>query len=379
MKKILIFTSVYEPGIKGGGPIRSIKNIVDRLSNRFEFSIVTQDRDLGDTQPFEEIETEKWVSLGKEKVFYTRKSKLTFKKTLKLIKESQCDYIYLNSFFSFKFSILIVILQRLKFMDASIVLAPRGEFSPGALNIKKNKKMLYIYLIKIFSMYRDVYWHATNELEVEYIKRIIGNTNKIHIASNYIEFSAFSPKVSLKEPGSLKLLFISRISRKKNLYGALKILSKITTRGNIVFNIFGPLEDIEYWKECETVINTFPENIRVNYCGVLKRESLDDVIKKHDFLFFPTFGENFGHVIAESLMSGTPVILSDQTPWRNLQEYNVGWDISLEDLEEFEEVITECLNMDQKLYSTMIENSQEFVKSICNPKNLDEKYIELFT
>lgn len=379
MKKILIFTSVYEPGIKGGGPIRSIKNIVDRLSNRFEFSIVTQDRDLGDTQPFEEVETEKWVSLGKEKVFYTRKSKLTFKKTLKLIKESQCDYIYLNSFFSFKFSILIVILQRLKYIDASVVLAPRGEFSPGALNIKKNKKMLYIYLIKIFSMYRDVYWHATNELEVEYIKRIIGNTNKIHIASNYIEFSAFSPKVSLKEPGSLKLLFISRISRKKNLYGALKILSKTTTRGNIVFNIFGPLEDIEYWKECETVINTFPENIRVNYCGVLKRESINDVFKIHDFLFFPTFGENFGHVIAESLMSGTPVILSDQTPWRNLQEYNVGWDISLEDLEEFEEVITECLNMDKKLYSTMIENSQEFVKSICNPKNLDEKYVELFT
>ena len=31
----------------------------------------------------------------------------------------------------------------------------------------------------------------------------------------------------------------------------------------------------------------------------------------------PTRGENFGHAIFESLQVGTPVLLSDQTPWRH--------------------------------------------------------------
>ena len=35
----------------------------------------------------------------------------------------------------------------------------------------------------------------------------------------------------------------------------------------------------------------------------------------HDLFVFPTLGENFGHVIYESLMCGTPVLVSDNTPW----------------------------------------------------------------
>lgn len=43
----------------------------------------------------------------------------------------------------------------------------------------------------------------------------------------------------------------------------------------------------------------------------------------------PTQGENYGHVFIEALSSGTPILLSDQTPWRNLKDKGIGWDIPL--------------------------------------------------
>jgi glycosyltransferase involved in cell wall biosynthesis len=38
-------------------------------------------------------------------------------------------------------------------------------------------------------------------------------------------------------------------------------------------------------------------------------------IREHDVMLFPTAGESFGHVIAESLFCGRPVVCTDRTPW----------------------------------------------------------------
>jgi len=38
----------------------------------------------------------------------------------------------------------------------------------------------------------------------------------------------------------------------------------------------------------------------------------------YDAFIFPTLGENFGHVIIESLSAGCPVLCSDQTPWNDV-------------------------------------------------------------
>ena len=49
----------------------------------------------------------------------------------------------------------------------------------------------------------------------------------------------------------------------------------------------------------------------------------------NDLFFLPTRGENFGHVIAEALSVGTPVLISDQTPWRKLAAVGLGHDLPL--------------------------------------------------
>ena len=74
-----------------------------------------------------------------------------------------------------------------------------------------------------------------------------------------------------------------------------------------------------------------PPHITVTYCGSVIPADIPDTFAQYDVFFFPTRGENYGHVIAESLSVGTPVLISDQTPWRNLKADGLGWDLSLQD------------------------------------------------
>lgn len=366
-KRVLVFSGHYIPSSKGGGPIRSIKNLVDNLSDRFDFYIVTGDRDLGDDKPFSNIITDEWLSIGKAKVFYTNRSELTFKKTADIINSVKYDTIYLNSFFSFKFSMVPLLLYKTKLIQKKpIVIAPRGEFSPGALGLKSGKKKLFINFIKTLGLYRNVIWHATAETEKKDIEAIFGSSANIKVANNLtINYDnlKYDKKIK-KKKGELKIVFISRVHPKKNLKKAIEFLK--STNGKIEFNIYGPLEDQSYWAECEKMIKTLPDNTKVCYKGVVDHNKIIDIFKKNHVFLFPTLGENFGHVISEAFIGGCPVIISDQTPWRKLGEKQVGWEIELTNEDKFSEVIKFCVELDEGEYEYLSKKAFEFGKAVSN-------------
>ena len=356
-KKILILTDYYLPGVKGGGPIQSIRNMVDNLADEFDFYILTSDRDFGDNRSYNNIKTDVWLQVGKAKVYYTDKSKLSFRKLDNILNKFAYDIIYLNSFFSYKFSIMPILLKRVNRISAKIVLAPRGEFSPGALGLKSNKKKLYIQLSKIIKMYTDVRWHATAKTEKKDIESIFGEKVNIFIAGNLTgTYKGLQFKRSIeKKKNELKVVFISRIHPKKNLKQALVFLKSL--KGNIKFNIYGPIEDKSYWDECKEVIEDLPKTISVSYKGVINHDKVTSVFKSHHVFLFPTLGENFGHVIYEALISGCPVIISNQTPWRNLESIQVGWDIDLSDKNKFIRSLQTCVDMGRDDYTIISKNA----------------------
>ena len=57
-------------------------------------------------------------------------------------------------------------------------------------------------------------------------------------------------------------------------------------------------------------------------------------IRKADFFVLPTLNENFGIVIAEALLCGTPVITCKGAPWNVLVDNHCGWWVerSVEDI-----------------------------------------------
>ena len=101
-------------------------------------------------------------------------------------------------------------------------------------------------------------------------------------------------------------------------------------------------------------MNELPANIKVEAEGEIPGPQIPNHLADNfHYFLFPTLHENFGHVIHESLAAGCPVIISDQTPWQDLQQKGIGWDIPLADTEGFTHAIKTCLTMDQATYIQM--------------------------
>ena len=289
--KVLLFTAYYFPGYKGGGPIKSIKNIVDLTGDDYEFGIVTGDRDLGDEVKYRGIEINKWSAVGKANVLYVRAEYLTILNLIKIIKETPCDVIYLNSFFDVNYSTKVLLARRFGFLNGNmrIILAPRGEFSPGALKIKSFKKRLFIFTLKLSGLYNDILWQATSQLEKQDIINTLGVEEKsVLIVKNLPSKDEVFSEVKTDHvhvSDTLKIVFLSRISPKKNLDYALKVLQKVTVQ--VDFNIYGPKEDPEYWCACKKLIEMLPDNVNANYCGTARPSEVSKIFEKHSIFFFP--------------------------------------------------------------------------------------------
>jgi len=373
--KICIFTPFYIPGFKGGGPIKSIANLVDNLCDTFDFWIITSDRDLGDATPYNGVQLNKWVTVGCAQVFYASKNNLTIFGLAKVTRSTHCDVIYINGLFNPNFSIKPMLLSVLGFFkEVPIVLAPRGELSLGALQIKSFKKRIFLSLVKLFGIYKSINWQATTQLEKKDIIRTFGlKNNPVFIAKNLpskVESIKVSEEKTLHSKKPLQLVFLSRISPKKNLDFALNVLQQVNVP--VCFDIFGPKEDLAYWLKCCKSIERLPNNIYVNYCGVVNPIDVGRIFTKYDIFFFPTRGENYGHVIAEALSVGTSVLLSDQTPWRNLRYDGLGWDFPLDEKDSFISAIEETYRLTNSERNDMrkivFESSY---KRIFNPEDLE--------
>lgn len=352
---ILTFIGNFLPGYKAGGILRSMVNVIDHLSNDFTFMIVTTDRDLGDDKPYPNVKLNQWQSVGRVMVYYIPPKSHTIKNILKLIEQTNHDIVYLNSFFD-QFTIKVLSIRKYrKLQFKPLIIAPRGEFAQASLRLKYPKKFIFIQLVKLFGLYDNLTWHASSEFEKADIIRVMRVGDRIiHTALDLPTKSISSDSnplalnSKLNDVG-LKIIFLSRISREKNLNYALNILSKV--KAKVSFDIYGPKEDLKYWNECEKLISMLPTNIDVKYLGIVNPNNVIQVFNSYDLFLFPSGGENYGHVIAEALTSGIPVLTSDKTPWRNLNEKNFGWDISLNDMGLFIEVIEKysSLNIEKRL------------------------------
>ena len=136
--------------------------------------------------------------------------------------------------------------------------------------------------------------------------------------------------------------FISRIVKMKNFVFSFHLLSKVSVP--VEFYVYGPVEDKLYWKNCLKLASKLPTNIKFKYCGSLDYDEVKKELVKYDLFLLPTLGENFGHVIFEALSVGTPVLISNKTPWNNLTQEGVGWDLPLTNVGKYVEVIEDLYN-----------------------------------
>ena len=339
-KTLLVFLSHYTPGFKIGGPLQSVANLVQHLGEEFRIRIVTSDRDYEDTKPYSGIKPSTWLSVGHAEVLYLPPEKLNLLSIARVMRETPHDRLYLNSFWNHKFTALPLLARLLHLAPRkTTVLAPRGEFSEGAIKLKSGRKRAFLAASRVMGLHRNLVWQASTEYEAEDIRRTMGGiASDIRIAVD-LPRGAGSPvsRAPRKAGEALRIVFLSRISPKKNLLFAIKVLAQV--RVPVTFTIYGPAEDAAYWARCLAEIERLPPNIQVVRAGSLKPENVVAELAGHDLFFLPTLGENYGHVIAEALEAGLRLLISDQTPWRNLAVEGVGHDLPLGEPDSFASVI----------------------------------------
>jgi glycosyltransferase involved in cell wall biosynthesis len=374
-KKLLIIMGLYIPNYSSGGPITSVRNLTDALGDRFDFYIMASDRDnKDDEQPYPDIVNNEWNQVGKAKVYYTERGKYPIKLLKKLIDGMDC--VYLCGFYG-TYVYKTLILKRLKLINARVIIAAQGTFSKGALSIKSRKKNIYIEMINRLHLLEGVDWAATSDSEIQDIKTHNKNRNNtFYIATNIPRKFEFKIINKNKITGNIRLVWISRITPVKNLIGTIETISSVN--GNIELDIYGYVDDQNYYNECVSKLNDLPQNVKWNIYPAVESEKVIDTFRNYHVFIFETLGENFGHVIFEALAGGCPCIISDATPWKDFGEREVGYSFPLSDRENFSDSLQKYIDMDFDEYNKISEKCVEYALSNPLIKNSVQSQIKLF-
>jgi glycosyltransferase involved in cell wall biosynthesis len=125
---------------------------------------------------------------------------------------------------------------------------------------------VYRTLARIAGLHSQVTWQASSDHESADIQRFIaaGEDNIVVAADLSVRSNGVMPNrtvLRVRQNGDpLRISFISRLSPKKNLDFALRILAKV--RCPVVFDIYGPMEACAYWEKCQTLMNDLPLECR---------------------------------------------------------------------------------------------------------------------
>lgn len=373
-KKVLIFCDYYLPGYKSGGGMWTVVNLVSRFADIYEFHIVTRNHDgRSDTRPYDTVKTDEWNDIGNARAYYFGKGSLSAGTVSRLIDEVKPDAVFLNSMFSLP-SIRFLNARRKGLLpELSVILAPCGETSVGALSIKPYKKKLFLKYASMVGLYDGVIWKASFDSEADEIRSLMGAHVEVMVAPDLLP-AAILPdydqtKKPTKRPGAVKFVFISRLSPKKNIHYFIERLCDVT-EGDISLELIGPIEDRDYWKKCQTAIDRLPANVKVIVSGVFEdqHEALLRVMENH-FFAMPTLNENFGYVFIEALAAGCPLLISDRTVWSDLEDRGAGWRIPLEDPDGYTRAIRECLEMTDEGFQAMAARARQYaLDQIADPR-----------
>ncbi|ACV69273.1 glycosyltransferase [Desulfohalobium retbaense] len=120
----------------------------------------------------------------------------------------------------------------------------------------------------------------------------------------------------------VKLLYVGRISKEKNLTVLTQMFQELTARRADL-----PLElilvgDGPYLAEMRRELRGLP----VTFTGVLHGEELAQAYASSDLFVFPSTTDTFGNVVLEAQASGIPVLVSDQGgPQENIDHGETGF------------------------------------------------------
>ncbi len=198
------------------------------------------------------------------------------------------------------------------------IVTPRGMLSPWAMQHRRWKKTAAWYCFARRDVFSANVVHATSELEAEELRQL-GLKNPVAIIPNGVD----RPLLDVTTvPKKKQVLFLSRLHPKKGVSELVQVWRKIRPEGWELI-LAGPDESAIVPKLALTAADT------VRWAGDVEGDEKWRLLAESRLFVLPSYSENFGVVVAESLIAGTPVIATHGTPWASLLQHGCGWWISM--------------------------------------------------
>lgn len=318
---VLNLIGAFRPGHDATGPNLSVRAMCEGLGDKFDFRLVGRAQTPSDARG--------WTDRGFAGLINLPVGAFGAIGLSRLLRETPHDLLMLNGFFDREFTIPALIARKLgRAPRVPALLSPRGEFSGGALALKGGRKRAYFAIAKAVDLLDGVALHVTSDPEGADAATALPGVALHHVA-NFRPLLTPPPFVTRPPGAPLRLAFLGRITPVKGLDIALAALAKVNRPAR--FDIYGPVADVSYWQRCREQIARLPAHITVQHHGAIANADAPAMLAAHDALLLPSLSENFGHAIFEALACGTPVIIGDRTPWRDLPSAKAGFDCPVGD------------------------------------------------
>ena len=253
-----------------------------------------------------------------------------------------------------------------------VIISPRGTLSHYSFGNKNSfiKRLIHDCLGK--QLLQNSVIHVTSDREKTAIETLVSPRSIFNIP-NFIALPAVSPNIERSEGVQLKLIFFSRIEQKKGLEILLHALGKCSV--DFRLTIAGDGEP-DYLISLKSLADQLGIAKNLDWIGFQGANKFD-VLQQHDVMILPSYDENFGNVVIESLSVGTAVLLSENVGLANyVQENNLGWVVK-NNAESFNEII-ERLPTERFMLSRIRQQAPDIIRKDFQEENLRIQYLHMY-
>lgn len=371
-----LITEYFYPFSDAGGPIRSIEQILGVLGQKSSIKLITSANNHQGNKLPNKTKVNRFVNetITETPIFYSSNSIIGILKLVQLYIKNRQYTFYINGMFIPRLSILPALICK------KVIISPRGMLINETFGSKFLFKKIYLFIYKLV-VSKNAIWHATDNAEVLDIKRFFGEGANVKFITNIPVKPLAIHLTRQKQTESLKLVYYGLIVQKKGLLLLIQTLKSLNLP--ISLDIYGSIKDQSYWKECLQELSTNKSQATFNYLGHANPSESQSILAKYDLFVLLTKGENFGHSIYESLSVGTPVIITNKTPWKFEDSANPpGWIVNYDsdgfDTDALRNTITSLYHRNNEDYALSSKAAHTYAVDFYTSHDFIKEYTELF-
>ncbi|NER24115.1 MAG: glycosyltransferase [Symploca sp. SIO1C2] len=319
-----------------GGPSQMVRGLSAALASQgVEVTVLTTDSNGDSGQPPLDVPLEQPVEQDGYQVRYFRCSPFRRYKfswaLLRWLRQHghKFDLAHIHALFSPVSTTAATVARNQKL---PYILRPLGTLDPADLQKKRSLKQIYGLLLERPNLAEAAGIHFTSVQEAKVSERF-GTQSPDWVIPLGVNLPVLPPKgearTELNIPDDQPLvLFMSRIEPKKGLNLLLPALEKLLVEGiNFHFVLAGTNpQDPDYECQIAQQIQTSPLSSCTKVTGFVTGKLKAGLLQDADLFVLPSYYENFGIAVAEAMVTGTPVVISDQVHiWQDISEAEAGW------------------------------------------------------